>query len=126
MARHRRPRRGIRGPQVVNDPSAVLLRVLDALEDIDARYLVWGLTEESWPEDRLIQTIAAVEPSYDPYDLLEQLLQHGLVFELDRRWPKEYRTRMGESMRLMAHLRQQFPNRSWEAAPRLVADFRFR
>ncbi|GAA0426064.1 hypothetical protein Acor_54690 [Acrocarpospora corrugata] len=100
--------------------------MLDDLEDVEARYLVWGLTEESWPEDRLIETIAAAAPSHDPRDLLEQLLQHNLVFELDRRWPKEYRTRMAETMRLMAHLRQQFPNRPWQAAPTLVADFRFR
>jgi hypothetical protein len=111
---------------VVNEASGVLLRVLDILEDSEARYLVWGLTEETWPEDRLIEAISAAAPSHDPYEFLEQLLQHNLVFELDRRWPKEYRTRMAETMRLMAHLRQQFPNRPWQAAPRLVADFRFR
>ncbi|MFF4625417.1 protein DpdJ [Nonomuraea jabiensis] len=111
---------------MVNDISHVLLRILDKLEDIESRHLVWGLTEESWPEQQLIETISAVAPSHDPRDLLEQLLQHNLVFELDRRWPKEYRTRMAETMRLMAHLRQQFPNRPWQAAPPLVADFRFR
>ncbi|MEU7800673.1 protein DpdJ [Micromonospora arborensis] len=111
---------------MVSDSSAALLRVLDSIEDTEARHLVWGLTEESWTEDRLLRTISTAAPSRDPRDLLEQLLQHNLVFELDRRWPTEYRTRMAESMRLMANLRQQFPNRPWQAAPPLVADFRFR
>lgn len=111
---------------MVSDPTKTLLHVLDTLEDIEARHLVWGLTEESWTQEQLIQTIGAAAPAYDPRDILEQLLQHNLVFELDRRWPKEYRTRMAETMRLMAHLRQLFPGRPWQAAPGLVADFRFR
>ncbi len=104
----------------------VLLRVLDTLEDDESRNLVWGLTDESWPEDRIIEKIGAAATSHDPHEVLEQLLQHGLVFELDRTWPNEYRTRMAETMRLMSHLRQQFRGRPWQAAPRLVADFRFR
>src|SRR6185503_14238805 len=36
-----------------------------------------------------------------------------------------YRTRMGEAVRLFARLRQLFPNRKWQVAPTLVADFRF-
>jgi hypothetical protein len=111
---------------VVDVRRRVLLRVLDALEDEEARNLVWGLTEETWPEDRLVEKIGSVATSHDPQDVLEQLLQHGLVFELDRSWPKEYRTRMAETVRLMSHLRQQFPRKAWQAAPRLVADFRFR
>jgi hypothetical protein len=104
----------------------LLLRVLDDLEDKEARNLVWGLTEETWHEDRLIEEIGRVTTSHDPQDVLEQLLQHDLIFELDRSWPKKYRTRMAETMRLMSHLRQQFPRRPWQAAHRLVADFRFR
>ncbi|MEV8504472.1 protein DpdJ [Actinoplanes sp. NPDC051475] len=111
---------------MVADPAKTLLSVLDTLEDIEARHLVWGLTEESWSQDRLIEAIGAAAPADDPRDVLEQLLQHNLVFELDRRWPKEYRTRMAETMRLMAHLRQLFPGRPWQGAPSLVADFRFR
>ena len=107
-------------------PYGILLRVLDALEDEEARNLVWGLTDETWPEDRLVERIGVGARSHDPQDVLEQLLQHGLVFELDRSWPKQYRTRMAEAMRLMSHLRQQFPRKPWQAAPRLVADFRFR
>ncbi|WP_433552562.1 protein DpdJ [Micromonospora zamorensis] len=111
---------------MVADPAEILLSVLDALEDIEARQLVWGLTDESWTQDRLIEAIGAAAPAHDPHDVLEKLLQHNLVFELDRRWPKEYRSRMAETMRLMAHLRQLFPGRPWQAAPSLVADFRFR
>lgn len=111
---------------MVSDNHGVLLRVLDALEDVEARNLIWGLTDESWSEERLVDKIAEVAPSHDPYDLLEQLLHHSLVFEVERTWPTEYRTRMAETMRLMAHLRQQFPRRPWQSAPHLVADFRFR
>ena len=36
-----------------------------------------------------------------------------------------YRTRMAETVRLLARLRQLGPGRSWRAAPPLVADYRF-
>lgn len=103
-----------------------LLRALDDLEDHEARNLVWGLTEESWTQDALIDRIGRVVTRFDPYDVLEQLQQHGLLFEVERSWPTAYRTRMAEAIRLMAHLRQQFPNKPWQAAAPLVADFRFR
>lgn len=103
-----------------------LLHVLDALEDTDARALMWGLTEESWTEEQIHHLVAQRAPAYDPADVLDQLLNHKLVFELDGTWPQQYRTRMSESMRLLAHLRQQFDTRPWQTAPALVADFRFR
>jgi hypothetical protein len=111
---------------VVDIDRKVLLHVLDELEDQEARNLVWGLTEESWSEDRLLDVISRAAPSADPRDVLEGLLQGALLFEVRRTWPTTYRTRMAEAMRLMARLRQQFANRPWQAAPPLVADFRFR
>jgi superfamily II DNA or RNA helicase len=111
---------------MANDGKAMLLKVLDDLEDHDARNLVWGLTEETWTRVRICERIADSAPNEDPEGVLEQLLNHCLVFELDQTWPQEYRTRMSESMRLLARLRQQFPRRPWQSAPRLVADFRFR
>ncbi|MBS2963831.1 DEAD/DEAH box helicase [Actinocrinis puniceicyclus] len=105
-----------------------LLEVLDALEDTEARALVWGLTDESWTQEQIERRIAESAPGSDPVDVLNQLLNHKLVFALDRTWPQEYRTRMSESMRLLAHLRQLFDYRfrQWQTAPALVADFRFR
>ncbi|WP_329106896.1 protein DpdJ [Micromonospora sp. NBC_01699] len=104
----------------------VLLRVLDELEDHEARNLVWGLTEESWTQEALIDRISRAATLFDPHEVLEQLQQHGLLFEVERTWPTAYRTRMAEAMRLFAHLRQQFSNKPWQAAAPLVADFRFR
>ncbi len=107
------------------DP-AVLLRVLDDVEDQEARHLVWGLTEESWTQDRLIARIAAAAPGFDPHDVLDELLNRDLVVDLRRRYPPTYRSRMAEAVRLLARLRQQFRGRPWQSAPPLVADFRFR
>src|SRR5262249_53333795 len=103
-----------------------LLKVLDVLEDREARNLVWGLTDESWTEQELLDLIGEAAPTYDPDDVLDELINRHLVFKSVHGWPAAYRTRMAESMRLLASLRQLFPGRPWQSAPRLVADFRFR
>ena len=102
------------------------LRAIDALEDDDARNLVWGLVDESWPEMELLSRLETAVPEANREQLLRQLLGAGLIVEVPASYPRHYRTRMAEAVRLFARLRQLFPRTPWRNAPHLVADFRFR
>ena len=103
-----------------------LLDALDAIEDVDARCLAWGLVDETWDEADLLACLAAVAPGADTKLLLDELVSGHLVLAVPRSWPIRYRTRMAEAVRLFARLRQLFPHKPWQSSPRLVADFRFR
>ncbi|MBD2428720.1 DEAD/DEAH box helicase [Phormidium sp. FACHB-1136] len=61
----------------------------------------------------------------DPWDLIEELEERKLLFDFNIWGSRLYRTRMAESVRLFARLRQLFPNRDWQVSPTLVADYRF-
>lgn len=103
-----------------------LVVALDTLEDVDARYLVWGLVDESWQESELLGRIEGALPETDARQILRLLVDEGLVVEVPGSYPRRYRTRMAEAMRLLSRLRQLFPRRPWRSSARLVADFRFR
>lgn len=110
--------------------SANALAVLDRIEAIEMRSLEWGFTDGSLSEDEAYefgdQACAASDSSgIDGQDLIEELIEAKLIFEMasiggDIR----IRSRFAEMMRLLAANRQLFPNRPWQAAPSLVADFR--
>lgn len=103
-----------------------LLRALDAIEDAEARLLVWSLVDEAWRRDDLIDIISSVCPVDDPNEIIRRLRDERLIGEIPNSVPPAYRSRMAETVRLLVHLRQQFPRRSWRSAPSLVADYRFR
>lgn len=120
-------------------------RGLDELEQIEARALVWGLVDNALDTaevDDALRHILAEERNValrqDPAcsiatarDLRELLVSLGMLFEVpgpiegDLLW----RTRMAEGVRLIARLRQLFPQHAgdtrWASAPTLVADYRF-
>src|SRR5205085_9917863 len=56
---------------------------------------------------------------------IKELRDRRLLFDLNLGSRRVYRTRLAESVRLFARLRQLFPTRKWQVAPTLVADFRF-
>jgi len=112
--------------------------VLDAIEQREARLLVWGLVDGRLSRDE-------VEAVIDP--LLDEALAKGLVafmqasevvaalrdkrllFETDTVPYPGYRSRMAEGVRLLFRLRQLFPKHDgptgWQFARTLVADYRF-
>jgi len=61
----------------------------------------------------------------DEGELLQELIDRRLLFAFRDGFTDVFRTRMGESVRLFSRLRQLFPNRQWQFAPTLVADYRF-
>jgi hypothetical protein len=116
--------------------NALALNFLDDLEQRESRVLTWGLVDGFFGEDEVealanefLQRAAASgeETPFDSgWDMVEALLDERLLWKI----PGEprYRTRMAETIRLLARLKQIFPDppnyQGWRNAPSLVADYR--
>lgn len=120
-------------------------KALDALEQAEARSLVWGLVDSALSDDELTDLLRGVRNNEALSDLwvhpdcslgtvsdLRRLLKElQMLFELPGAGeePPRWRTRMAEGVRLMARLRQMFPKHAgpngWNAAATLIADYRF-
>ncbi|MGW5054357.1 protein DpdJ [Actinokineospora sp. NPDC004072] len=100
------------------------LHALDLIEEHEAKRLAWGLLDESWSEDELLDFLRQRWDG-DVEACVEHLKAERLLVELPREWPNRYRTRMSETVRLFSRLRQLFPNRPWQTGSRLVSDLRF-
>lgn len=107
---------------------------LDQLERAEAAFLSWGLVDWQFQHQELLDRAdafieeradAGLDSTFDdPDDLLDWMEQRRLL------WPTDgshaaWRTRTAETVRLIARLRQIFPQRSWRESPNLVSDFRF-
>ncbi|MGS2616365.1 protein DpdJ [Micromonospora sp. LZ34] len=116
------------------DDRRFLSGVLDDLEDLELPLLSWGVTSGVIARD---EVLAAIEerllhpdaPDVLADEVLEELERRGLVIEIPRSSPRSYRTRLAETVRLTAALRQMFPTanrtgRWWDHSPKLVADYR--
>lgn len=110
--------------------SAQALAVLDRIEAIEMRSLEWGFTDGSLSEDEaydLGDSVVVEAPigGVDGQDLVEELIEAKLIFEMPNTGGDvRIRSRFAEMMRLLSANRQLFPNRPWQGAPSLVADFR--
>jgi hypothetical protein len=115
-----------------------LQRILDAVEEQEARLLVWGLADGCLNRGELIAIIdpildkeidAGLTDFYDAEGVIDVLSGRGLVFSTESGSYPGFRSRMGETIRLLYHLRQLFPKHAgrdgWQNARTLVSDFRF-
>src|SRR5262245_41305926 len=116
-----------------------LTRVLDEIEQHEARLLVWNLVDGHLTPRELEQIIepqldSALQAGFEDYtstaQVVDALVQKGLLFQVSAtRQDIGYRSRMGEAIRLLYRLRQLLPRHAspngWQNAPTLVADFRF-
>ena len=104
-------------------------RFLDVLEREETKLLAWGVVDGGFNHEELTERaeelIDARGWGCTTNDLLRDLFDRKLLFLLQSPGGPVYRTRMAEAVRLFSRLRQLFPNRRWELAPTLVADFRF-
>lgn len=112
--------------------------VLDAVEQAEARLLVWGLVDGRISRDELTDLIAPLLDSacsngldsfFGTSEVVATLRARGLLFETEDLPYPGYRSRMAETVRLAFRLRQLFPQHrgvdGWQRARTLVADFRF-
>jgi hypothetical protein len=101
---------------------------LTALETLEMRSLAWGFVDQALEEEEAEQAITAgLEAAglrYSASDVLDTLVDGRMVRVLHDSGTRHYRTRIAEITRLFAHLRQWFGGQPWQAAPRLVSDFR--
>lgn len=115
-----------------------LEEVLDAIEQREARLLVWGLVDGRLSRDEIE---AVIDPLLDEAlangllafmqasEVVAALRDRRLLFETDTVPYPGYRSRMAEGVRLLFRLRQLFPKHegptAWQFARTLVADYRF-
>jgi hypothetical protein len=118
------------------DSAAAAADFLNRLEARESRLLAWGLVDGSFEDDELADLAEDFlnerelwSEFPDPMDFVDYLLDRRLLISLMDGTRSRYRTRMGEAIRLLARLRQLFPQhrdgRKWQQAKTLVADFRF-
>lgn len=108
------------------------LEVLTELEKAELRLLTWGYVDGGFTRDELVDRIDDVlvrrgDTANDPDELLKELLAQRLVVEIPTSRGLALRSRMAETVRLLARLRQLFPSHHdgrWQAAATLVSDFR--
>jgi ATP-dependent helicase Lhr and Lhr-like helicase len=114
----------------MNAPLNLLVReFLNQLESREIKLLAWGVVDGGFSEDEIDDLAEAViqaqSVDMDALDLIDTMQERKLLFDFNLRGRRIYRTRMAESVRLFARLRQLFPNRDWQTSPTLVADYRF-
>jgi len=114
------------------------LEFLNSLERAESKLLSWGLVDGSFSIDEigdLCETYIEDNDLWSKYDDEEEfqdaLEEIGFLYDFKDGTRTRYRTRMAETLRLLARLRQLFPkhmrngNRQWQTAKPLVGDFRF-
>jgi len=101
-----------------------LRAALNAIESHELPLLSWGVTSGTLTEGEVEAIVRSAAPASDPDDLIDALLERGLILSTGLA-AERYRSRMAETVRLTAALRQWFFNRDWRTAPTLVSDWRF-
>ncbi len=108
---------------------AAVRRLLDRLEQEEEKLLAWGVVDGAFSaaeiEEAAQQVIDELGAEFTADELRQDLLDRRLLFAFRMSFDDAFRTRMAEGVRLFARLRQLFPNRPWQLAPTLVADYRF-
>lgn len=108
-------------------------RALDALEALEDPLLCWGVVDGGLTDDEVMHVLDQVTLETGelgtPEELAEILQQQGLILRDDAASPPLWRTRNGETLRLLARLRQIFlannPQAAWRHGAQLVADYRY-
>lgn len=113
--------------------SDLALDFLTALEQREMRLLAWGYVDNAWTADEIAILADEYVLKHDDTgvvsgaDLVAELRSRALLLSVDGGLGHSLRTRMAETVRLLARLRQLFPKHrdaAWAQAATLVSDFR--
>lgn len=113
--------------------SDLALDFLTALEEREMRLLTWGYVDNAWTADEISDLADEFVLEHDDSgvisgtDLVTILKSKALLLVVDGGAGESLRTRMAETVRLLARLRQLFPKHKdakWNNAATLVSDFR--
>jgi hypothetical protein len=104
---------------------------LGYIEGIESKFLSWGYVEVGFSESELKelaqQWIEDGGVDIDPDEIINGLFEKQMIQEFLSGSGTEslFRSRMAETVRLLARLRQLFPGKDWHTGATLVSDFRF-
>ena len=94
----------------IEDPD---LRILGLLEDQELKTLAWGLVDGGFADDELLDLLedaaTAVGDDRSEEEIKQQLESRVLITKVASPAGSVWRTRMAETVRLLARLRQLFP-----------------
>ena len=106
--------------------TTLLPQFLTKLEQIESRLLSWGMVDGSFSDDEVIDLADDFLDAHDTWtelesgdELVDLLEERRLLFQFQQAGETRWRTRMAESVRLLARLRQLFPQHL--ATPRPVS-----
>jgi hypothetical protein len=124
--------------EMLSADEKLLLTSLDRIEQREARLLTWGLVDGFLTSRELSDIIDPLldDPEFADgltyvsiAEVIAALKSRALLFDVSEQASERFRSRMAEGVRLFFRLRQLFPQHQgltgWQAAPNLVADFRF-
>ena len=105
-------------------------QILDRLEALEDPLLCWGVVDGGFSTDELRTEIEAQLASLQiwdvsPDDVIEAMTARSLLVHDTSVTPDRWRTRNGETIRLLARLRQVFLKQSWKDGTALISDFRY-
>ena len=108
----------------------LLTHILDRLEELEDPLLCWGVVDGGFSTDEVraeIETQLTARHVWDvsPDDVIETLAARSLLTHDTSVTPGRWRTRNGETIRLLARLRQVFLNQTWQDGTALVSDYRY-
>jgi hypothetical protein len=113
--------------------------LLTALEDLELPLLQWGVTSGMLSREEVLEVIEGFVLEHpgdfqgkEADDVVDELLEKALLFQVPAQSPPRYRTRLAETLRLTTRLRQLFGPQDlanpsahwWETGPTLVTDYR--
>jgi hypothetical protein len=114
---------------MTDDKHELVRDILTQIERREARLLSWGVVDGGFTrseiEDLARDFLEERGSEETPDELFRELLTRRVLFRFSIGAEPVYRTRMAETIRLLARLRQLFPKRAWRIAPTLVSDYRF-
>ncbi|MGG3471332.1 protein DpdJ [Neobacillus pocheonensis] len=102
---------------------------LSFIEDREAKLLSWGYVDGGFSEEEIVEMaedwIDKHEQDFSSNDLVDELWEKRMLLEIQANNQVLFRTRMAETVRLLARLKQIFSPEKWKESLNLVSDYRF-